>query len=246
MIQPRVRRRDGRRVYDVRLRDPSGKEYSRTFLTRRQAQAFEVSERTSRLSSSWIDSRLAKTPLATVAEDWLESDARKRARSIERDRGILANHVLPVLGSKPVGAISRADVRRLVRSWTGRSPASTVGRQYTTLRAVLAYAEASELIVRSPCRHIPLPQATPREAEILEAEGLERLAGAMGSYGPMIYLAALGLRWGKIAGLRVGRLDFLARRSLSPSSTPGETEAGWWSRSRRRPQAGAPSPSPIG
>jgi integrase len=204
MIQPRLRRRDGRRVYDVRLRDPNGKEYSRTFLTRREAQAFEVTERTNRLSNSWIDSRVAKTPLATVAEDWLESDARKRARSIERDRGILANHILPVLGSKPVGAISRADVQRLVRSWTGRYAASTVGRQYSTFRAVLAYAEASELIVRSPCRHIPLPQATPREAEILDADGLERLAAAMGTCGPMIYLAALGLRWGEIAGLRVG------------------------------------------
>ena len=67
MIQPRLRKRDGRRVYDVRLRDPSGKEYSRTFLTRREAQAFDVSERTNRLSGSWIDSRLARTPLATVA-----------------------------------------------------------------------------------------------------------------------------------------------------------------------------------
>jgi hypothetical protein len=43
------------------------------FLARREAQAFEVTERTNRLSNSWIDSRVAKTPLATVAEDWLES-----------------------------------------------------------------------------------------------------------------------------------------------------------------------------
>jgi hypothetical protein len=52
MIQPRLRRRDGRRVYDVRLRDPTGNEYSRTFLTKREPQAFEVSERTKQLSSS--------------------------------------------------------------------------------------------------------------------------------------------------------------------------------------------------
>ncbi|HZT67930.1 MAG TPA: site-specific integrase [Acidimicrobiales bacterium] len=37
---------------------------------------------------------------------------------------------------------------------------------------------------------------------------LERLAAAMGAYGPMLYLAALGLRWGEIAGLRVGNVDF--------------------------------------
>jgi integrase len=88
---------------------------------------------------------------------------------------------------------------------------------------VLAYAEASELIVRSPCRHIPLPQATPREAEILDADGLERLAAAMGSCGPMIYLASLGLRWGEIAGLRVGRLDFLRQTlTVAVQQTRGE------------------------
>ena len=53
------------------------------------------------------------------------------------------------------------------------------------------------------------PQLAPRLAEILDADALRRLAQAMGSHGPMVYLGAVGLRWGEIAGLRVGRLDFL-------------------------------------
>ena len=48
MIQTRIRKRDNRRVYDVRLRDTDGKEYSKTFLTKREAEAFESSERTAR------------------------------------------------------------------------------------------------------------------------------------------------------------------------------------------------------
>jgi len=31
----------GERRYEVRLRDPSGREYSRTFRTKREAEAFE-------------------------------------------------------------------------------------------------------------------------------------------------------------------------------------------------------------
>ena len=63
MIEARTRKRDGRKVYDVRLRDPNGKEYSRTFLTKREAQAFESSERTDRnRGTGWIDPRSASTP----------------------------------------------------------------------------------------------------------------------------------------------------------------------------------------
>jgi len=40
---------------------------------------------------------------------------------------------------------------------------------------------------------------------------LVRLATALGDgYGPMAWLGAVvGMRWGEVAGLRVGRLDFL-------------------------------------
>jgi hypothetical protein len=41
-IEARYRKRDGRAVYEVRLRDPSGREYSRTFLTKRAAEAYQA------------------------------------------------------------------------------------------------------------------------------------------------------------------------------------------------------------
>ena len=36
MIKARYRKRDGRTVYDVKLRDPNGKHYTRTFEPRRR------------------------------------------------------------------------------------------------------------------------------------------------------------------------------------------------------------------
>jgi hypothetical protein len=42
MIQCRTGERDGRRVYDVRLRDYEGREYTKTFFTKRVAEAFET------------------------------------------------------------------------------------------------------------------------------------------------------------------------------------------------------------
>ncbi len=209
MIQARIRKRDGRRVYDVRLRDQSGKEYSKTFLTKKEAEAFEAAERTARNRGAWVDPRLAAARVSDVAERWLAVNTTKRPGSIARDRSILDNHVLPTLGSKAVGSVTRADVQQVVNSWASSHAAASTVRMYAVLRALMSYAEDSEIIARSPCRRIRLPQIAPRVAEILDADRLAELANAMGSHGPMAYLGAFGLRWGEIAGLRVNRLDFL-------------------------------------
>lgn len=211
MIKARVRKRDGRQVYDVRLRGPSGQVYNRTFLTKKEALDFEADERSSRSRGAWIDPRRARTPLRAVADEWLTEDVGKRGGSFARDRSILDRHILPVLGVKAVGAVNRADVTRLVNAWAATSAPSTVLRQYSCLRALLSYAVAGEYILRSPCREIRLPEASPRVARILTAAELKRLAEGLGSSAPMVYLAALGLRWGEIAGLRVGHLDFLGQ-----------------------------------
>ncbi len=209
MIKARFRRRDGRYVYDVRLRDHSGKEYSKTFRTKKEAEAFEIAERAARMRGVWVDPRLAATRVVDVADRWLRANGAKRPGSIARDRSILDNHIIPAIGHKAVGSVSRADVQRLVNEWTSSHASASTVRMYAVLRALMSYAEDSEIIARSPCRRIRLPQISPRIAEILDADRLARLANAMGSYGPMAYLGAFGLRWGEIAGLRVDRLDFL-------------------------------------
>jgi len=45
--------------YDARLRDPTGRAYSRTFRTKREAEAFESAQRTDRNRGTWFDVRAA-------------------------------------------------------------------------------------------------------------------------------------------------------------------------------------------
>jgi integrase len=74
---------------------------------------------------------------------------------------------------------------------------------------------ANDMLGRSPCRRIKLPEVTPVKRHIVSADELAGLAEAMGgvcAYGPMVYLGTVaGLRWGEVARLRVGQLDFEAR-----------------------------------
>ena len=60
---------------------------------------------------------------------------------------------------------------------------------------------------------IHLPAIEPKPGIVLQPDDLVRLAAEMPvDLAPMVWLGAvLGLRWGEVAGLRVGRVDLLRR-----------------------------------
>jgi integrase len=200
--------------WEARYRDIAGHQRTRTFPSRADAKAWLAETETDIRRGSWIDPTMASTKIGVLAEHWLKATHTKRVGSIVRDRSILNTHILPVLGDRGVGSVTRAEVQQLVNDWAAHAAASTVVRQYACLRALFSYAEECELIPRSPCRNIRVPEAHPRDSLILDDDQITQLGDALGHYRPMLYLALLGLRWGEIAGLRVGDVDFL-RGSLT-------------------------------
>jgi len=186
----------GQRRYDVRLRDVAGKEYWRSFRTRKEAERFEASERTDRARGSWIDPRRADTKLSEITTEWLDSHPGKKESTLARDESVLRTHVLPALGHVPVGAITPVEVQRIVTGWSRTLSARSVHRNFAVLRAVFNYAVDTDRIGRSPCRKIKLPEQAPVRHRIASPEELGRLAEALGAdLGPMVYVAAiLGLR----------------------------------------------------
>ncbi len=211
-----IQRRDTQKGtrYDVRLRGPDGREVSRTFRTEREARLFEAEERSAMQRGGWVDPRSAATPFTDVTEQWIDSNPSKRPSTLARDDVTLRLHILPTLGPRPIGQITPSEVQALVKLWLTERKPSSVARDYRTLAAIFHFAVDRDDIVRSPCRRIRLPKGPHRDVHVVDADELAHLAKAMGDYGPMVYVAAvLGLRWGEVAGLRIGRLD-LANRTL--------------------------------
>lgn len=209
MIHVRLTGR-GERRYDVRLRDPSGRVYTKSFRTRREAEVFEASERTARARGTWLDPRRAEQRLRDAAEDWLDSNPAKRPSSRARDESALRVHILPAIGDRPIGSLTPSDIQRCVSGWSVSLAPRSVRRIYQTLAAILNASVLDERIGRSPCRGIRLPTIDPVDRPVLSSEDLAALSEVLGPrYGTMVYLGAvLGLRWGECAGLRVSRIDF--------------------------------------
>lgn len=201
--------------YDVRYRDPTGRPRTKTFRRRTDADRFARQVEVEKDRGLFVDPKMARTPLAKVAAAWLESNPGKRGGSRDRDEQVVARHIVPALGDRPVGSLTPADVQAVVNRWASVRAPRTVHREYAVLRAILNYALRLDMVGRTPCRGINLPEVKPVRGHIVSAAELARLAdglGGVGQLGPMVYLAAVeGLRWGEVAGLRVGHLDFDAR-----------------------------------
>lgn len=208
--------------YDVRYREPGGQPRVKTWRRKADAVRFSRSVEVDKDRGLFADPALARTPVKEVAAAWLESNPGRRGGSWQRDEIVVRRHIVPVLGSRPVGSITPADVQALVNRWSAARAPRTVRREYGVLRATLGYAVDHDLIRRNPCRRIKLPEVAPLRRHIIDADELSRLAdalGGVGGLGPMAYLGAVdGLRWGEVAGLRVGHVDFEAH-TLSVTET---------------------------
>ena len=203
------RLRSGKTSYDVKLRTPDGRQYKKTFRTRKEAESYVVQQRAAQMSGTWVDPNAGKVRFDAYAAQWLEQRTALRPRTVELYEYLLRLHVLPGLGSSPLEKISPMQVR----AWHARLAtahhvsATTASKAYRLLRSILATAVDDELLSRNPC--ILRGAGVERSAErpIISISEVSAIAdGVDPRYRAMVLLATwAGLRFGEIGGLK--RLD---------------------------------------
>ena len=127
---------------------------------------------------------------------------------------LLKTCVLPAFGTTPLARVEQPAVAAWVAELRARGlSASRIRQAYRVLSSLMAAAVQGGYIAKTPCAGIRLPRAARRDATLLTASQVDRLAEAAGEYGTLIYLLAYGgLRWGEVAALRRRRCDLLRRR----------------------------------
>jgi len=146
-----------------------------------------------------------------------------------RDESALRVHVYPDIEERAIGSLTPIDIRRLVAKWSDDLAPRSVRRIYGALRAALNYAVEVDRLARTPCRGIHLPAVEPVVAIVPDPLQLIELADTVDpNYSAMVWLGAvLGLRWGEVAGLRVGNVDLLRKTiTVAEQVTRGAGGAG--------------------
>jgi len=211
-IKPR-RHVDGRTVYDVRLRDPMGRNYKRTFRTKKEAEDFVASERVAQRQGTWVDSREGKVLLSEYASTWLKTRANLRMRTRELYEGLLRRHILPSLGAMEIGGIPSAVVRAWYASLFDKGLSqSTCAKAYRLLRTILSTAIEDGLITKNPCTIKGGGVARSPERPIATVDQVFALADVIDPrYRIAVLLATFaGLRVGELLALTRERVDFEA------------------------------------
>lgn len=167
--------------WKARYRAPDGRERSKTFPRKVDAERFLSRVEIDKLEGRWIAPELAKTLLGTYAEQWAATKANVRDRTRVNIEGRLRNHILPAFEDRPLVSIRPEDVRTWIAGLTARDLApSTVKATYRTFGQIMRTAEVDGLIHRSPCLGIELPAETSREEmTFLTPERVNTLADAI-------------------------------------------------------------------
>jgi integrase len=210
-----IDRRRGRWV--ARWRDADGKQHSRSFDRKLDAQRFLTGIKADLIRGSYIDPAAGKITVKSYADlRWLPAQVHLRPSSASLYGSHVANHIVPLLGDRPIGALHRPDCTAFVAALTARLAPSTVHTVYAVLRSLMQSAVGDQLIAGNPCSRVPLPRLDKLVVTPLAATSVSALAAEIAPrYELAVWLAAgAGLREGEALGLTVPRVEFLARRLI--------------------------------
>jgi Phage integrase, N-terminal SAM-like domain len=175
-IEKRVR--NGRTTYRVRYRDPAGRQRSRVFTRRADAQRYLTETENAKLLGTWTDPALGRVLLQDWLAEWVTTTHNLRPATKVRDETYLRLYVLPWFGTVPLAAITQRDVRAWVTELTtsGDLAPATIGKAYQLLGRVLGSAVDAAMIPRSPCHNVPLPKVEREEMRFLSPAEIAKLA----------------------------------------------------------------------
>ncbi|MGI8881041.1 MAG: hypothetical protein ACR2KJ_11165 [Jatrophihabitans sp.] len=111
MASVEKRERGGTVRWRAHYRDPAGKQRSKSFGRRVDAERFLTTVEASKLTGSYVDPAAARLAVGAWAQRWLDGQAHLKPSTRERYAGILREHVTPRWGSVRLGDVTHADVQ---------------------------------------------------------------------------------------------------------------------------------------
>ena len=195
-------------------RDPAGRQRSKTFRTKREANAFLAEVESALNRGTYIAPDAGRVRFADYAARWLAARNDEKATAA-RDASIMRNHVLPRWGALPLAKIEHSAVQAWVTNLGERLSPATVAECHRLTSGVMRSAVRDRLIGFNPCEGFRLPPRRRKDTDdqiISREELLTKLLPAVPTrYRALVALAAgTGLRWGECAGLRWDAIDLPA------------------------------------
>jgi integrase len=221
MAHVEKRMRGGTLRWRARYRSPDGRERSRSFARRTDAEQFLAQVEVDKAHGTWIDPTRAQLPFGEWAERWLGTTTHLKPKTRAGYESMLRSRLLPAFGRAPLGEIRPIDVREWLSGMQARGLSASSCRQaYHLLAAIMRTAVEDGRLAASPCSGVKLPRLPQVEMAYLEPHQLRDLLAVVDpQYELFVEVLAIGgLRFGEAAALRRSRCDLLRSRLMVAES----------------------------
>lgn len=212
-----IQRIDRAKPWRARFRAPDGRERSKSFRRKVDAERWLRDQEGRADRGLWLDPDAGKVALADYAESWL-AGRQIKPKSVATYRSLLNSRILPEFGEWQLRQISPDAVREWVAGMVDEGlSAARVSAARAVLSSILETAVDDGVLGRNAAANVKTPSKQPRRQRFLTPDQVEKLARACESHqdgagGFVTFLAWSGLRWGEATALRWGDVDLSKRR----------------------------------
>jgi integrase len=158
---------------------------------------------------------IERATLGAVLDRYLERHALKRMKPsyYTQTRRTFDVDIKPALGAKPIGDITRRDIRELLERIVDRGSPSHANHVLSYLRAALNWAVSNDIIERNPCDGLQKPSMPVERDRALTDDEIQAFWSGCDAvahpFGPFFQLLLLtGQRRGELAGATWSEFDF--------------------------------------
>ncbi|PWC05438.1 tyrosine-type recombinase/integrase [Agromyces badenianii] len=209
------KRPDGK--WRARYRDAAGREHSKHFGRKVDAQSWLDEETAKLVTGTWVNPKTAKTTVKEWVDTWL-SGYNARPRSVSAAR-VQLKHVVEKFGDRRLSSVRPSEVKAWMSELGDRFAATTTYNIHGRMSQLFADAVHDGLIARSPVSRRTSPRKGAQRPYVATTAQVWALHDAMPEgLRPAVLLGAFaGLRRGEIVALRVADVDFM-RGVITPAA----------------------------
>lgn len=209
-------RADRPKPWRARFHGPDGRQRSKSFTRKVDAERWLRTELGKLDKGEWLDPKAGRITVAEWSETWLRGLTLK-PKTRAGYESVLRSRLLPWFGDYQLRQVTPAAVREWMAAMATEVGPARVRQARSLLHQMLEVAVADQLIARNPTARVKAPTVRPRRQLFLTAQQVSRLADAcddrQSGTGVMVrVLAYTGLRWGEAVALRRSVINLDRRR----------------------------------
>jgi integrase len=200
--------------------DPSGRERTRSFERKVQAERHLASAVSDVLQGRWVDPRSGRMTVEQFGSAWLPKQLHLRPNTYRQYETNLRLYVYPAIGHLPLAAVDQAAVQSLfTRLAGGDLAASSIELAHRVTTVLFRAAVAEKRLTADPAAKVNLPEVGDDPVVPLRVEHVRALHDALPPRTAILALlgAGTGLRPSELVGVELDprrSLDMLRRMVL--------------------------------